>query len=156
FTLGITTGTTATTYDPSGTVNRLQMAAFLSRTVDGVLKRGGRRAALNQYWRIQTATVPDVTIVGSGALYPGSDGVDVWVPSQNVGTVTRVRVSDGRLLETWTGATNAMAALSALGKIFVTGYSNPGSLYRIDPKQAAGAVTVVASNLGSGAYQLAF
>ena len=50
FTLGITTGTTPTTYDPGGNVSRLQMAAFLSRTVDGVLKRGSRRAALNQFW----------------------------------------------------------------------------------------------------------
>jgi len=33
FYLGITTGTTPTTYDPSSTVTRLQMAAFLSRTV---------------------------------------------------------------------------------------------------------------------------
>ena len=47
FTLGITTGTTPTTYDPTANVNRLQMAAFLSRTVDGVLKRGSRRAALD-------------------------------------------------------------------------------------------------------------
>src|SRR5215468_390942 len=46
FYLGITTGTTATTYDPAGTVTRLQMAAFLSRTVDNVLKRGGARAAV--------------------------------------------------------------------------------------------------------------
>ncbi|HKA35605.1 MAG TPA: S-layer homology domain-containing protein [Thermoanaerobaculia bacterium] len=38
FYLGITTGTTATTYDPSSNVSRLQMAAFLSRTVDGVLR----------------------------------------------------------------------------------------------------------------------
>ena len=33
FYLGITTGTTATTYDPGANVSRLQMAAFLSRTV---------------------------------------------------------------------------------------------------------------------------
>src|SRR5262249_10885255 len=33
FTLGITTGTTPTTYDPAGIVNRLQMATFVSRTV---------------------------------------------------------------------------------------------------------------------------
>src|SRR5262249_27289789 len=52
FSLGITTGTTATTYDPTGNVARLQMAAFLSRTVDGVLRRGNRRAALNQFWTV--------------------------------------------------------------------------------------------------------
>src|SRR5262249_20570220 len=39
FYLGITTGTTATTYDPTGNVTRLQMAAFLSRTVDGVARK---------------------------------------------------------------------------------------------------------------------
>src|SRR5215831_11671455 len=50
FYLGITTGTTSTTYDPTATVNRTQMAAFLSRTVDGVLKRGSRRAALERFW----------------------------------------------------------------------------------------------------------
>src|SRR6266508_2194318 len=48
FTIGITTGTSPTTYDPTSSVSRLQMAAFLSRTVDGTLKRGGRRAALNK------------------------------------------------------------------------------------------------------------
>src|SRR6185295_11467818 len=53
FTLGITTGTTATTYDPSGTVSRLQMAAFLSRSVDRLLSRGSRRAALEQFWTTQ-------------------------------------------------------------------------------------------------------
>src|SRR5262249_8729200 len=57
FYLGITTGTTATTYDPTANVSRLQMAAFLSRTVDGVLKRGSRRATLDQFWTTQNSTV---------------------------------------------------------------------------------------------------
>src|SRR5215468_2796505 len=61
FYLGITTGTTATTYDPAGNVTRLQMAAFLSRTVDGVLKRGSRRAALGQFWNTQTASALGMT-----------------------------------------------------------------------------------------------
>src|SRR5262249_47637964 len=56
FYLGITTGTTATTYDPASNVSRLQMAAFLSRTVDGVLKRGSRRAILDQFWTTQNST----------------------------------------------------------------------------------------------------
>src|SRR5215813_566546 len=64
FYLGITTGTTPATYDPSGNVSRLQMAAFLSRSVDGVLKRGGRRAAMNQYWSTQNASVLGMTGVG--------------------------------------------------------------------------------------------
>ena len=52
FTLGITTGTTPTTYDPTSSVSRLQMAAFLSRSVDGVLKRN-KRAALRRFWTSQ-------------------------------------------------------------------------------------------------------
>src|SRR5215470_11583376 len=50
FYLAITTGTTSTTYDPTANVTRLQMAAFLSRTVDRVLLRGSKRAALDQFW----------------------------------------------------------------------------------------------------------
>src|SRR5687768_2780033 len=41
---GLTNGTTATTYSPSVTVTREQMAAFITRTQDSALKRGSRRA----------------------------------------------------------------------------------------------------------------
>src|SRR5215470_15189721 len=102
FYLGITTGTTATTYDPTSNVNRLQMAAFLSRTVDGVLKRGSRRAALDQFWTTQNASVLGVTTVGNSPGLLSSDGADIWVPDTTDGTVSRVRASDGKLLETWT------------------------------------------------------
>src|SRR5215475_4281875 len=64
FYLGITTGTTATTYDPASNVSRLQMAAFLSRTVDGALKRGSRRAVLDQFWTPQTSSVLGLTTIG--------------------------------------------------------------------------------------------
>jgi hypothetical protein len=107
FTLGITTGTTATTYDPTGNVSRLQMAAFLSRTVDGVLKRGSRRAALDQFWTTQNDTVLRLTTVGGEPLSVRSDGADLWVANRGSNSVSRVRGSDGRPLETWTGATNA-------------------------------------------------
>jgi S-layer family protein len=99
FYLGITTGTTATTYDPSGNVTRLQMAAFLSRSVDGVLRRGSRRAALNQFWTAQNATVLGLTTIGIDPVLAQSDGLDVWVANGG-GTVMRVRGTDGRLLET--------------------------------------------------------
>src|SRR5262245_53063718 len=46
--LGITSGVSATTYDPGGNVTRLQMAKFLSRSVDATLTRGSRRAAVGQ------------------------------------------------------------------------------------------------------------
>src|SRR5215510_12651231 len=40
--LGITQGTTATTYSPDDPVTRIQMSAFLSREADRVLRRGSR------------------------------------------------------------------------------------------------------------------
>jgi hypothetical protein len=156
FTLGITTGTSPTTYDPTSSVTRLQMAAFLSRTVDGVLKRGSRRASLDQFWTTQNATVVGLTTVGLGPQLLKSDGADIWVANYAVSTVSRVRASDGKLLETWTGATNAFGVLVAMDRIFVTGNTAPGRLYRIDPSQAAGVVTTVTSNLGNNTQGIAF
>ncbi|HKA35583.1 MAG TPA: S-layer homology domain-containing protein [Thermoanaerobaculia bacterium] len=158
FYLGITTGTTATTYDPGANVTRLQMAAFLSRTVDGVLKRGSRRAILDQFWTTQNATVLGITTLGNSPGLLKSDGADIWVADNVDGTVSRVRASDAKLLETWTGAPDAWGVLSAMGRIFISGVnsSGPGELYRIDPTQPAGAVTTLATNLGNGAAGIAF
>src|SRR5262249_54164530 len=148
FYLGITSGTTATTFDPTSNVTRTQMAAFLSRTVDATLKHGSRRAALKQFWTTQNDTVLRLTAVGIQPQFVGSDGADLWVANYTSGSVSRVRGSDGRLLETWTGAANAADVVVAAGYIFVTGELDPqGKLYRIDPSQAAGAGTNVASNL---------
>ena len=158
FTLGITTGTTPTTYDPTGNVSRLQMAAFLSRTVDGVLQRGNRRALVKKFWTPQNPLALGLTSVGSpsGILFAASDGKDVWVSNGGSSAVRRVRGSDGKLLETWTGAVNAFGVLVAMGRIFVTGSSSAQSLYRIDPSQPAGAVTTVTSNLQFGSGPLVF
>ena len=154
--LGITTGTSPTTFDPTSNVNRTQMAAFLSRTVDAGLKRGGRRAALDQYWTTQGDSVLRLTNVGSGPSFVRSDGADLWVTNGLSDSVSRVRGSDGRLLETWTGATGVRGVLVAAGYIFATGQTVPAQLYRIDPSQAAGAVTTVASNLGFAPVGMAF
>src|SRR5512141_2300577 len=155
FTLAITTGTTPTTYSPGDKVTRLQMAAFLSRTVDRSLQRAGRRAALGRYWTPGSAESLGLTTVGSGPNNVRWDGKDLWVPNKTSGTVSRVRASDGRLLETWTGAASASDALVAVGRVFVNAYTPPSLLYRIDPSQAAGAVTTVAT-LGDFSYGIAF
>ena len=47
---GLTNGTSATAYSPSANVNREQMAAFVTRTLDQSLLRGNRRSALDQWW----------------------------------------------------------------------------------------------------------
>src|SRR5215472_8517259 len=47
---GLANGTSATTYNPTGNVTRDQMAAFITRTQDSALRRGSKRAALDQFW----------------------------------------------------------------------------------------------------------
>src|SRR5215813_7164217 len=155
FYLGITTGTTATTYDPTSNVSRLQMAIFLSRSADRLLQRGSRRAALKVFWTPQNDAVLGKTLIGGTPTLVESDGADLWV-SNFGGTVSRVRGSDGKLLETWTGAANAAGVAIVTGHVIVTGFATPGKLYQIDPTQSAGAVTTVATNLGSGPWGAAF
>jgi hypothetical protein len=155
FTLGITTGTTPTTYDPSSQASRLQMAAFLSRTVDQTLRRGGRRAALRQLWVTKDNAALTVTFAGS-PRFVEFDGADLWVSQSEAARVSRIRASDGKLLETWTGVdTAAEGVLIAMGKVLVAGQGT-GRLYRIDPSLPAGAATTVATGLPTGVFGLAF
>ena len=67
--------------------------------VDRVLVRGSRRAALDMFWRIQNPVRLSATTVGDLPRGVASDGADVWVANGNSDTVSRVRASDGRLLE---------------------------------------------------------
>src|SRR5262249_35749513 len=121
FYLGITTGTTPSTYDPAGAVNRTQMAVFLSRTVDGTLKRAANRTAVNRLFVPKTAIAVGLTTVGFNPFGVRFDGADLWVANTGVDSVSRVRASDARLLETWSGATMAYAVLVAMNRVFVTG-----------------------------------
>jgi hypothetical protein len=116
-----------------------------------------RRAALDQFWTPQNETAVGLgtTVLGPFLQLVRSDGADLWVTSAN-GFIWRVRSSDGKLLETWTGATGASGVLVAMGRVFITGQTNPGQLYMIDPSQPAGSVTTVASNLGSYSGGIAF
>lgn len=156
---GLTNGTTATTYSPNDLLPREQMAAFTTRTMDQSLKRGSRRASLDQYWTPTSADGVGFTPVGVNPRLLKSDGTDVWVASglpNGNGAVSRVRCSDGKLLETWTGADFAFGVLVAKGRIFVTGNDNPGKLYQIDPTQTAGAVATLTTALGDFTRGIAF
>lgn len=157
---GLTNGTTATTYSPNDAVPRAQMAAFITRTLDQSLKRGSKRAALNQFW----TTTPQYAVtvggsklgttgVGSGSGLVASDGVDLWVASASNAIVGRVRASDGKYLESW-GAPGASNVLVAMGRVFATGLS--GELYMIDPSKTPAPATLVANNLGGFTVGIAF
>jgi hypothetical protein len=153
---GLTNGTTPTTYSPSQNVTREQMAAFVSRTMDQSLKRGSRRAALKQFWTPASAPGLGLTQVGTFPELVESDGADLWVANNMSFTVSRVRASDGKQLDTWTDAIAAFGVLSAKGLIFVTGQTGPGNLYQIDPAQPAGAVTALPISLGTAPRGIAF
>ena len=152
---GLTNGTSATQFSPAADVPREQMAAFVTRTLDQSLLRGNRRAALNQWWT-QTPYYGTsnfgLTTVGSQPSLLASDGADIWVPNYLSNTVSRVRASDGKKLEDWTGASEPSAVLVAMGRVFVLSFSS--HLYMIDPTQTAGAVTTLSSAVGG--FDLAF
>ena len=152
---GLTNGTSGTTYSPGNNVTRDQMAAFITRTMDQSLKRGSRRAALDQYWTPTSEEGLGLTEVGGQPRFVKSDGADLWVANLN-GTVSRVRASDGKALGTWTGAAGAAGVVAARGLIFVTGNTSPGSLYYIDPSAPAGAVNTLANSLGNSPLGISF
>jgi hypothetical protein len=153
---GLTAGTSATTYGPAQNVTREQMAAFITRTLDQSLKRGSERAVAKKWWTPQNANSLTLTNVGGDPRGVEFDGTDLWVASAFAGTVTRIRASDGKLIETWTGASQPYGIVAAMGKIFVTGQTNPGHLYMIDPAQPAGPLTTLTSSLGSTTAGIAF
>jgi hypothetical protein len=147
---GLTNGTTATTYSPSNNVTREQMAAFITRTLDQSLSRGSRRAALGLWWRDDSRLYGPLGVLPAGIK---SDGQDLWVTDRSTGNVLRVRASDGKLLETWTGAGGAYRVLVARGYVFVTDLdATPGRICRIDPRLPAGAVTTTVSGLPGASY----
>jgi DNA-binding beta-propeller fold protein YncE len=157
--LGITAGTSPTTFSPDNPLTRGQAAVFVSKGINQALARSSRRAALGQWW----TTTPHydiglgVTTVGAVPLGLACDGADVWVANQDDNTVSRVRASDGRLMETWTTSDpSPHRTLVALGKILVlTGGLDGGKLFAIDPSQAAGSATAVA-DISNGAISMAF
>jgi hypothetical protein len=153
---GLTNGTSATTYSPSDNVTREQMAAFITRTLDQSLKRGSRRAALNQFWVPGSFPAEARIFIGDKPRMVQSDGADLWVANEFEDTVMRVRASDGKVLETWTGAESAFGILVAQNRVYVTADRNPGRLYEINPSQPAGDVTVVTNDLGDGTQGIAF
>jgi hypothetical protein len=88
---GLTNGTTATTYSPSDTVPRGKWRHLSPgrRT----LRRGHRRAALDQWETPAAVPITGKTTVGALPHLVKSDGADLLVANNSSGTVTRVRGS---------------------------------------------------------------
>lgn len=126
--------------------------------MDRSLQRGSRRAALKQFWTPTSEIGLGLTTIGTSPTSVESDGADLWIANSNSDSVSRVRASDGKLLETWTSASfGATAVLPAKGLIFVISSDDiPGKLSQIDPTQPAGAVTTLAVTLGDRPFGVSF
>jgi hypothetical protein len=152
---GVSKGTTPTTFNPNNTVTRVQMTTFLQRSLDQGLARASHRAALNQWSTPRTLAALQSIFIGFAPVYCAADGESIWTTTY-FGTVVQVQASTGKVLGTWTGATNDRGVLVAAGKVFVDGDTQPGSLFVIDPTQPPGAATLAASNLGNNPAAIAF
>ena len=80
YTLGVTKGTTATTFSPNQNVDRTQMTTFLQRSIDQSLRRSSRRNVLGQWWTPKTSDgLQIIALPGPGpAGFCKSDGERVW------------------------------------------------------------------------------
>jgi hypothetical protein len=156
--LGITAGTTPTTFGPTLPVTRQVLAALLARANTGAARAGAsRRAILRRFWTTSAPEALGLTAIGDAPVHVACDGTDVWVSINGSNSVSRVRGSDGKLLpETWTGTVGPRGVLSAIGAVFVVGIESPGVLYRIDPKGPAGPAVAVTSALGNNPVGIAF
>jgi hypothetical protein len=154
YVLGLTSGTSPTTFGPAQPVTRQVLALLLARESHAATKARSRRAALGQFWNTDDSTALTLTSVGGTTQFCKADGEFVWFSAGD--SVVRLRASDGKLIETWSGAFVAQGVLSAMGKIYVAGYTVPGKLYVIDPRNAAGPVGTLTATLGSGTSSVAF
>ena len=155
YVLGVTKGTSLTTFSPNDPVNRVQMTTFLQRSLDQGLKRSSRRAALNQWWTPQSTQGTRALAIGGASRACASDGDSIWVPVS--GSVLQLQAGSGKLVGTWTGATGSgNGVVVAAGKVFVSGLTSGGQLHAIDPTQPAGPVSTVSTNLGDNPGALAF
>ncbi len=150
--LGITAGTSPTTFSPDAVMTRGQAAVFVSKGVNQALARSSRRAALGQWWngaqsgwRVGLGVTP---LTQDFLTDVACDGTDVWAAGRSDG-VFRVRASDGKLLETRPIGDNPGRLLIAMGRVFVsTGFeTNASDLLMIDPSQAVAPPTTIAEGL---------
>jgi hypothetical protein len=137
---GLTNGATATTYSPSATVSREQMAAFVSRTLDQSIMRNNRRAAMQKFWVARGPADFASVNVGNSPNSVRTDGDNLYVANRISSTVKRI--SSQTFVETgeWTGIAAAEDLVIARSSIFVLGQQ--GHIYQLSPA-APGAVNPI-------------
>ena len=99
YVLGVTRGTTATTFSPNDNVSRTQMTTFLKRSIDQGLRRANRRSALGQWWtpNVSSEGLERIALPGAGPVGScKSDGERIWVANGN--RFQSVQASTGEVL----------------------------------------------------------
>jgi hypothetical protein len=154
YVLGISRGTSPTTFSPNDDVPRLQMTTFLQRTFDQATRRSNPRGALEQWWTPGSAAAVQQVPVAGIVRYCASDGEHVYAIDES--NVTQIRASTGQVLGTWTGLGGAARrGVVAAGKLFVVTRTSPGKVYALDLSQAPGAAVEVAT-VGNQPVGMAF
>ncbi len=130
-------------------------ATGLEGVLDDALRRGSRRAALQQFWMPQTVGGLKSIPVGS----PNDitcDGRYLWATVG--GRVAQVDAADGVIVRFWTGAIDARKIIAAAGRIFFTEpLQNGGRIYVIDPANPNPPVaTVFENNTGISPFGITF
>ena len=78
--LGITAGTSPTTFSPDDPLTRGQGAVFIAKGLNQALARSSRRAALGQWWTTKSQNWRSASRRSAGTRPATvSDGADVWV-----------------------------------------------------------------------------
>lgn len=130
YVLGVTRGTSPTTFSPNDSVSRLQMTTFLQRSFDQGLRRSSPRAALGQWWAPKTGALrKTIPLPGSGSLgVCKSDGESVWIAGGTNAIGVLAKTGQVQLNETW--GTNFVALLVYNGLVtFVA----PNSWFHFTP-----------------------
>ena len=149
--VGITQGTSATTYSPGDTVTRDTLAAFTTRALNAALLRRSPRTAAGFLWSPGSGAA--IATIGSNPSGVASDGVDLWIADSTSQKLYRVS-HNGIPLATWTGLSGASDVLVVPGRVIVTGTNT--SIYAVDPAQSPGAVSSSGASPSAGGVGLAF
>jgi hypothetical protein len=148
---GLTNGTTATTYSPTVTVTREQMAAFVGRTLDQAVKRSHPRAALGEWWMNKLGRYRVYTYTNAhNPRFLACDGQTVWVSNTEANSVSRVDTRTAELMCTLTSIPTPEQMVIVSGNVYITSYQSPGKIYNTGIYRTTdGMISAAFSNLGN-------
>jgi hypothetical protein len=138
FDLGVTNGTSSTTFSPNNNIPRNQVVTFFDRGVDFAVHRG-RKMAIGRTWA-PTSTAGGASLdVGGKVEDIVTDGTFLWI-AVDPGEILKVNAADRTLLQTWhiNGGQSAAKLGVFAGLVWIADFS--GNLYEFNPSGTPGTV----------------